>query len=95
MRNFAACLDQKCRGTLSIVLGQTMPLLTVCTATLQPANGSIGSVQAQAGGAGGSAWARLPELLLALLHLMLDPAACHLTLDLQVPFDPHCLSDLT
>ena len=47
------------------------------------------------GGAGGSAWARLPELSLALLHLMLDPAACRLTLDLQVSFDPHVLLALT
>ena len=28
--------------------------------------------------------AALGELLLALLHLTLDPAACHLSLDLQV-----------
>ena len=46
--------------------------------------GSGIAVQAEAGGASGPAWSRLGELLLALLHLTLDPAACHLSLDLQV-----------
>ena len=41
-------------------------------------------VQGQTGGARGTAWSRIAELFLALLNLMLDPAACHLSLDLQV-----------
>lgn len=44
------------------------------------------SAQAQAGGARGPAWSRFGELFLALLHLMVDPAACHLSLDLQVAY---------
>ena len=41
-------------------------------------------VQAEAGGARGPAWSRFGELFLALLHLMLDRAACLLSLDIQV-----------
>ena len=47
------------------------------------------SAQAQAGGARGPAWSRFSELFLALLHLVVDPAACHLSLDLQVAYPSH------
>ena len=43
-----------------------------------------GVMQSEAGGARGSAWSRVGDLFLALLHLSLDPAACLLSLDLQV-----------
>ncbi len=53
-------------------------------------------VQAEAGGARGPAWSRFGELFLALLHLMLDPAACLLSLDIQViPSHKHLPTSLS